>query len=198
MAKVLEDLKVETETLLRNSDYYISGKGYLKIPRNDENSLAEWKKLEEKYNYLLAKVDPITEERWVKDYLKNNFNYMEITKEFGSHIKAYQEAMLESHHLTAQITGIRDVLEDLEVEPDPSLVKSLIKKIEKFGSCLWKVAHAWLRAKDWSCSVKPDNPAEYWYGCSKYSNNTIITNFYMQDEDLKMLHESLMPIMINF
>ena len=151
----------EIEPLLRNSDYYIAQKGYIKIPKYDEEALAEWKKLEDKYSYLLTKVDPVTEERWVRDYFKNIMEYLEILKEFAKHIKAYQEAMLESHHLSAQITGVRDVLEELEVKPDPSLVKSLIKKIEKFGSCLWKAAKAWTRAKDWSCNVKPDSPAEY-------------------------------------
>ena len=91
---------VEIEPLLRNSDYYIAMKGYIKIPKYDENSLAEWKKLEEKYSYLLAKADPVAEERWVRDYLKNKTEYLEILENFAKHIKAYQEAMLESHHLS--------------------------------------------------------------------------------------------------
>ena len=103
----------EIEPLLRNSDYYIAQKGYIKLPKYDKNALAEWKKLEDKYSNLLAKVDPVTEERWIRDYLKKMIEYAEICKEFSQHITAYQASMLESHNLSAQITGIRDVLEEL-------------------------------------------------------------------------------------
>ena len=34
---------IEIEPLLRNSDYYIAQKGYIKIPKYDEDSLAKWK-----------------------------------------------------------------------------------------------------------------------------------------------------------
>ena len=113
----------EIDPLLRNSDYYIAQKGYIKIPKYDEESRAEWKKLGDKYEYLLAKVDPTSEERWVRDYLKNKIEYLEVLQHFSEHIKDYQESMLESHNLSAQITGVRDVLDELEVKPDPSLVK---------------------------------------------------------------------------
>ena len=109
---------------------------------------------------------------------------------FSEHIKDYQESMLESHNLSAQITGIRDVLDEMEVEPDASIVKSLVKKLDRMGACLWKAAQGWMRAKDWSSNVKPDTQTEYWYGCSKFHNNTIVTNFYMQDEELQRLKES--------
>ena len=72
----------EIDPLLRNSDYYIAQKGYIKIPKYDEDSHAEWKKLEDKYVYLLAKVDPTSEERWVRDYLKNKIEYLEVLQQF--------------------------------------------------------------------------------------------------------------------
>ena len=128
----------EIDPLLRNSDYYIAQKGFIKIPKYDEDSRNKWKKLEDKYDYLLAKVDPTTEERWVRDYLKSKIEYLEVLQNFAEHIRVYQASMLESHNLSAQITGIRDVLEELEVEPDPNLIKVAIKKINRFGSYLWK------------------------------------------------------------
>ena len=84
---------IEIEPLLRNSDYYIAQKGYIKIPKYDEDSLAKWKVLEDKYSYLLIKADPVTEERWVRDYLKNKIEYLEVLQNFSKHIKDYQESM---------------------------------------------------------------------------------------------------------
>ena len=34
----------EIDPLLRNSDYYITQKGYIKIPKYDEESRTEWSK----------------------------------------------------------------------------------------------------------------------------------------------------------
>ena len=137
----------EIEPLLRNSDYYIAQKGYVKIPKYDENSEEKWKKLEDKYRYLSDKADPLTEERWVRDYLQTRIVYLEVLKNFSEHINTYQTSMLESHQLSAQITGIRDVLEEMEVEPDPCIVKSLNKKLNQFGYQLWRATQAWTEAR---------------------------------------------------
>ena len=85
----------EIDPLLRNSDYYIAQKGYIKIPKYEEDYKDKWKKLEDKYSYLLAKVDPVTEERWVRDYLKNKIEYLEVLQNFSEYIKFIKHPCLK-------------------------------------------------------------------------------------------------------
>ena len=44
--------------------------------------------------------------------------------------------MISAHNLSSQITGIKDLLDDLETIPDDNLVKGLLKKIESLGKKL--------------------------------------------------------------
>ena len=100
-------------TLCTSSDYYSPQKGFVKIPLSDEESKKKWSNIQERYSFLLEKENLNTRERWVKDCLQQNTNWLEIISNFSSHINDYQQKMMKSHNLSAQITGIRDLLEDL-------------------------------------------------------------------------------------
>ena len=181
----------ETEQLIIVSDYYVAQKGFVKIPKTGEEARQSWGKIEEKYSYLLAKHDPTREEIWVKDYIKSMIEFSEIIRNFNQHIREYDSHMCKSHNLSAQITGIRDLIDDLETtELDKNLVKGLRKKIESLGQYLWKAGSAWTRAKDWSSIKKPDRGADWWYGGKRSLGATSnITNFFCDETELSQLQE---------
>ena len=104
----------EIDQLCIVSDYYVTQKGFVKIPKTGEEARQSWGKIEEKYSYLLAKHDPTREEIWVKDFIKSMIELSEIIRNFNQHIREYDNHMSKSHNLSSQITGIRDLIEDLE------------------------------------------------------------------------------------
>ena len=157
MEKVYNTFCEDIKNITQNSNYYIAGKGWLILPSTDEESQKKWEEIQLKYNYLLEKdaLETSTEERCVKDVLAQKLRWLEIVNNFSSHIQSYRKNMLKAHNISSELTGIRNLLDNLEEAPSGKTTKFLAMQSEKLGHVLVLAALSWLKGKAWSSPIKP-------------------------------------------
>ena len=146
MEEVYRNFCEDIRNITQNSNYYIAGKGWLILPSADGESQKKWEEIQEKYNYLLEKdaLETSTEERCVKDVLKQKVCWLEIINNFSSHIQSYRKLMLKCHNISSELTGIRNLLSNLEETPSGKTTKFLEMQSEKVGK-----AHCGMEAPGW-------------------------------------------------